>query len=250
MMHEEFFPCEEGHAWHATFFLNGCRRFASGIIWLFHSPFLVQHSFAYKCMTCFEGLLFYDFGAGAQAVLLADAVLIPDLVRINWNEKACCPLNFYECRPLLCRDVFNQMGCILHFLIAWISMTILFTGNGLGNLILSWVRSCLFFHHCSFPLIWHIRKAFCIHFLHCPGQPWLYSLWRRSSPRCTRRFVRHLPRLIYPARLLEFHYMHLWFELYFSFGHFTWCWRGSARRTSFAGLLAGISFKPHCLQTC
>ena len=82
---------------------------------MFHSPFLVQHSFAYKCMTCFEGLLFYDFGAGAQAVLLADAVLIPDLVRINWNEKACCPLNFYECRPLLCRDVFNQMGCILHF---------------------------------------------------------------------------------------------------------------------------------------
>ena len=66
-------------------------------------------------MPCFEGLLFYDFGAGAQAVLLADAVLIPDLVRINWNEKACCPLNFYECRPLLCRDVFNQMGCILHF---------------------------------------------------------------------------------------------------------------------------------------
>ena len=69
----------------------------------------------HKCMTCFEGLLFYDFGAGAQAVLLADAVLIPGLIRISWDEKACCPLNFYECRPLLCRDVFNQMGCILHF---------------------------------------------------------------------------------------------------------------------------------------
>ena len=66
-------------------------------------------------MTCFEGLLFYDFGAGAQAVLLADAVLIPGLIRISWDEKACCPLNCYECRPLLRRDVFNQMVCILHF---------------------------------------------------------------------------------------------------------------------------------------
>ena len=66
-------------------------------------------------MTCFEGLLFYDFGAGAQAVLLADAVLIPGLIRISWDEKACCPLNCYECRPLLCRDVFNQMAFILHF---------------------------------------------------------------------------------------------------------------------------------------
>ena len=136
---------------------------------------------------------------------------------------------------------------------------------------IKWLSFCIFFWLLEFQRPYSLGTAWEIWLFHGSSQvcffifvpshqgflhsfsalprPAMTSLWRRSSPRCTRRFVRHLPRLIYPARLLEFHYMHLWFELYFSFGHFTWCWRGSARRTSFAGLLAGISFKPHCLQT-
>ena len=93
-------------------FRNGCRTLASGIIWVFHSPFFGSTLLWSRCMPCFEGLLFYDFGAGAQAVLLADAVLIPGLIRNSWDEKACCPFNFYECRPLLRRDVSNQTACI------------------------------------------------------------------------------------------------------------------------------------------
>ena len=133
-------------------FRNGCRTLASEIIWVFHSPFFGSTLLWSRCMPCFEGLLFYDFSAGAQAVLLADAVLIPGLIRNSWDEKACCPFNFYECRPLLRRDVFNQTACIckLFFLLAWISMTIVH-GNSLGNLIVSWVRSSLFFHLCSLP---------------------------------------------------------------------------------------------------
>ena len=174
-------------------FRNGCRTLASEIIWVFHSPFFGSTLLWSRCMPCFEGLLFYDFGAGAQAVLLADAVLIPGLIRISWDEKACCPLNCYECRPLLCRDVFNQMAFILHFF--WLLE--FQRPYSLGTAWEIWL-----FHGSSqvcFFIFAHCRQGF-LHSFSALPRPAMTSLWRRSSPRCTRRFVRHLPRLIYPAR--------------------------------------------------
>ena len=118
-------------------------------------------------MPCFEGLLFYDFGAGAQAVLLADAVLIPGLIRNSWDEKACCPFNFYECRPLLRRDVFNQTACICKlFFFACLNFNDNSPWEQLG-------KSDCFMGQVKFVFssLLIAAKVFCIHFRHCPGQP-------------------------------------------------------------------------------
>lgn len=176
-------------------FRNGCRTLASEIIWVFHSPFFGSTLLWSRCMPCFEGLLFYDFGAGAQAVLLADAVLIPGLIRNSWDEKACCPFNFYECRPLLRRDVFNQTACICKlFFFACLNFNDHSPWEQLG-------KSDCFMGQVKFVFssLLIAAKVFCIHFRHCPGQPWLACGWDLHQG-ALGVFVRRLPCLIYLAR--------------------------------------------------